>query len=181
MQIFIPLISNFIGYAFIIRKIIKTSVKDALPYTLLYQAAVFVSLALSIVLDYVTGGTFPAAEEFLYSMLSLLLNFVIAAAIMYAVVFACGAIKKRALAQRPATLFPKNNAFLLSALFAAAAEAIKQLVIELSYIIPTLIEIGSDVTPREAVSMLISIVFVLFVFALGYLITVSVMMILEKK
>ena len=90
-------------------------------------------------------------------------------------------IKKKKETAIPSSLTEKNNAFISSAFISAAIEALKQLIIELSYIIPTLSEIGSDITLTETVSMLISVLFCLFVFAIGYLIILAITIKLEAN
>ncbi len=156
----LPIIATFIGYAYIVRSVLRTSVKGSLLYIILYQFSCFVGLIFSVAWEYIITGTLPEKDELSPAVLSLLTNFILISALAYAVVFLANLAKKKA---------PAAKIIPLSALLAAAVEGTKHLVIELGYIIPFLVEYASDIRPGEIISILISLIYVLFVFALGYI------------
>ena len=178
LQILIPMTAVFVGYAFIIHSVIKTSVKETLPYMIHYQIITLISLLFSSFWSFIPSGTPVESGELVYLLLSLLLNLILSVFLMYAVVFSANLIKRKANTTSHAT---PTNVYLICALAASAIECAKQLIIELSYIIPSVIEIGSDISLTEIISMSISVLFCGFAFVIGYLIIHSLISALGKN
>lgn len=157
----LPIAATFFGYAFIIKEIIDKDVKSALPYMIVYQLSSFFALVVTLICEYIRAGSLPAADELFYNFVSIVLNFLLIAVMMYVIAYATHRIKKRG----------SSSALEVTSFTAAIVEAIKQLIVELSYIIPFLFEYSFDISAGEVLSMLISILWVIFVFGIGYVIT----------
>ena len=169
----LPVIATFVGYAFIIYEITFDSVRGSFSLLIGYQTVCFVALVFSLIMGYVNAGSLPSGDEFTYNMLTLLLNFILIAVMMYAVVYATHLIKKKT--ESPTRIM------LMATLAAAIFEGIKQLVIELTYIIPFLLDYAPDISGDEVISMLISLLWAIMVFAVGYAVTHFALKILNNR